>query len=599
MLGYWEKYLEVDLTSRTVTERKLDLSVARKYLGGRGLGAYLYLQYCPDPDVEPLGPENVVIIATGPLTGVPATGSGRLSATTRSPLSRTIMDTNVGGMFGAFLKFSGHDAIVIKGKSESPVGLKVMEDSCELFDAGDAWGMDTEETVEFYRKKFSNPLSVLSIGKGGENTVLYSGVIADGGRNFGRGGLGAVWGSKNLKTIVTRGRKKPEIFDKSRFEEVKYELVKVIKAHPITSKVLPSLGTEGLMKVIDFYGILPTRNFQQGQFEGVDKVKGETLMETIFDRKSACWGCMIACGRMTNTGKEKGEGPEYETTWAMGPNLGIDDLKIIAEAGFHCNRHGLDSVSTGSTIAWAMEATERGVYDFGIRFGEAEKLVQYIDMIASKEGVGELLALGTKRLSERFGGTEFAMHVKGLELPAYDPRGSKGMGVVYTTSNRGACHLRGGYSVGFEELGSPRKIDRFAVAGKGTHVARSQDVGTFYDSAVVCRFNSYAVGMDIWARLLNAVSNTNYTAADLEHIGERVHNLERLINLKLGFSKKDDSLPSRLTREVLKEGPAADQDLPLEEMLQEYYEYRGWTTEGVPTDQKIDQLDLRSDVPWL
>lgn len=599
MLGYWGKYLQIDLAENSVEERILDLKTAEKYLGGRGLGGYLFLQNCPDPDIDPLGEENTVVIAAGPLTGLPATGSGRISASTRSPLTGTIMDTNVGGLFGAFFKFAGFDAIVIKGKAAKPTAIKITDESFELIDASATWGMDTEETTEYYKKEFSNPLSVLCIGNGGENGVLFSGVIADAGRNFGRGGLGAVWGSKNLKAILVRGRKKPAIFNRERFDEVKYELVKLIKAHPITSKVLPNLGTEGLMKVIDFFGILPVRNFQQGQFEGVNKVKGEALMKTIFLKKNACWGCMIACGRYTRTDQNQGEGPEFETTWAMGPNLGIDDLKIITEAGYRCNRHGIDSISTGSTIAWAMEATERGIMNFGIRFGEKDKLVPYIDLIASKEGVGKLLAMGVKRLSQEFGGKEFAMHVKGMELPAYDPRGSKGMAVGYATSNRGACHLRGGYSVSYEELGSPRKINRFASVGKGTHVARSQDVGAFYDSAVLCRFNAYAVGMDVWARLLGSVTGSDFTAGGLEKIGERIHNFERLVNIRLGFGKEEDTLPERLLKESLKEGPAANEKIDFESMLQEYYEYRGWTHEGVPTQTKIDQLNLRGDIPWL
>lgn len=599
MSGYWSRYLEVDLTTRTVETKALSLEVSRKYLGGRGIGAYLYAQYTQNPDVEPLGEGNPVILATGPITGIPVSGSGRMSATTRSPLTRALLDTNAGGMFGAFFKFTGFDALVITGQSKDPVMLSMTEEGVEIMDAAHLWGLSTQETTKALKDQLSQSVSVLSIGQASESGVLYGTVCVDGARHFGRGGMGTVWASKKLKAIAVKGKKRPQIMDKEAFDAANYELVKVMKAHPITSKVLPALGTNSLMEVINFFGMLPVRNFQEGTFEGIHKVDGEAIANTILKKQGGCWGCIIRCGRHTEVDGVPGDGPEYETNWALGPNLGIDDLSVITKANYLCNTYGMDSITAGGSIAFAMEATEKGLYDFGIRFGEKEKLLETIHRIAKCEEVGQLLAQGSKRLAARFGGEEFAMNVKGMELAAYDPRGAKGMGVVYATSNRGACHLRGGYSVGFEVMGAPRRIDRFSTTGKGTHVARSQDIGAFSDSAVVCRFNNYAVSMDIWARILNAVSGTDYTSADVEMIGSRIHNLERLINLKLGFSKQDDTLPKRLLSEPLTEGLSKGHTVALEEMLQEYYEFRGWDDQGVPSARTIERFGLKEDLSWL
>ncbi len=599
MSGYWSQYLEVDLSTQSVQIKPIPIRVSEKYLGGRGLGAYLYLQYAPDPNVDPLGGDNPVILAVGPLTGTPVSGSGRASATTRSPLTNTLLDTNAGGMFGPFFTFTGYDALVIKGQAERPVMVHISDKGVELLDAQALWGLSTQDTTQVLNKEYFQGASILSIGQASENGVLYGSVCVDGHRFFGRGGLGSVWASKKLKAIAVKGTKRPEIANKEAFDAANYELIKVMKANPITSKVLPALGTNALMEVINFFGMLPTRNFQEGVFEGIQKVDGEAIADTLLKKQSGCWGCVIRCGRRTEANGISGDGPEYETNWALGPNLGIDDLGLITQANYLCNAYGMDSITAGGSISYAMEATERGLHDFGIRFGEKEKLIGMIHKIATCQDVGKFLAMGSKRLSDQFGGTEFAMNVKGMELAAYDPRGSMGMGVGYATSNRGACHLRGGYSVGYEELGTPRRINRLAVSGKGTHVARSQDIGAFYDSAVVCRFNSYAVSMDIWARILNAVSGTDYTSAEVEAIGARVHNLERLINLKLGFSKNDDTLPKRLLTEPLKEGLSKGRTVPLEEMLQEYYDYRGWNDQGIPTPTTIERFQLKEDVPWL
>lgn len=598
MKGYWGKIAEVDLSNRRIEFKEIEYDVLKKYIGGRGLGAYLYTKYVPEIDVDPMTEKNPIIIATGPLTGTPASTAGRISATTRSPLTGTILDSNAGGMFGAPFKYSGIDAMVIIGKSEKPVYIFINNDQISIEDAGELWGKGTGETTKILKAKHK-AMSVISIGPAAENGVLYASVMVDGDRGFGRGGLGTVWALKNLKAIAVRGTKRPEIHSPEDFKNVHYEIIKLLKAHPITSKTLPAHGTNALMKVIDFFGMLPTKNFQKGQFEGTPKVDGEAVSKKILIKPEGCWGCPIVCGRRTRITDASGHGPEYETAWALGPNLMIDDLEAITKANYLCNEYGMDTITFGGTLAYAMEATEKGIRDFGIRFGDAEKLVEYARMTALKEGIGAELALGSKRLAQKYGGEDFAMNVKGLELPAYDPRGSFGMALVYSTSNRGACHLRGGYSVAYEELGVPRRINRFATAGKGTHVARSQDIGAFYDSSVLCRFTSFAVSMDNWARLVSAVLGETFTAADLEKAGERIHNLERLINLKLGFSKKDDTLPRRLLKEALKEGPSKGRMIPFDDLLKEYYEYRGWDENGVPTPEKIKELGLEDDVKWL
>ncbi len=590
MYGYWGKSLEVDLTTQTVREKDLPEDILYKFLGGRGLGVYLYTQYTPNLNVGPLSAENPIILATGPLTGTQTPTAGRATMTMRSPLTGTIFTGNAGGIFGALMKFTGYDAIIITGSANRPVYLYISDEGVEINSAEELWGKSTKEVTKLLKDRYTRASAVLTIGIGGENGVLFSSILVDGERGFGRGGVGAVWGAKKLKAVVVKGKRKVTVADQQRFKSVLYEANKSIKQSPLTSKALPSMGTSYTMDIAYNAGALPIRNFSQTVFEGLEKVDSKGLKDGPFIRATACWGCPIRCGRISrDSDGNVGEGPEYETMWALGPNLGIDDIYFVTKLNHLCNEYGIDTISTGGVLAFAMELTERGIKDYGLSFGKEDGLVEVLEKIAKREDIGRELSIGTQRLAETIGGDaeHFAMNVKGLELPAYDPRGAKGMAVGYATSNRGGCHLHSGYTVSSELFGLPKRVDPLMSTGKATLAAKRQDDSAAEDSLIVCRFAGIAITMSMWSRLLSAVVGKRFTADDLSIIGERIHNLERLINLKLGFSRKDDTLPKRL----LQEGEG-DRKINLEAMLEEYYSFRGWDENGIPTEDKVRELGL-------
>lgn len=575
------KGLKVELSRGEIKEEYVPGEVALRYIGGRGIGAYLYLK-------EKENEEEPIIIALGPLTGSPLPSTGRASLTTRSPLTGTILDSNIGGNFGALLRRTGYSFLIIRGKASSPVYLLVTDKSVRIEDASNLWGLDTLTTSERIKEIYGKRLSVISIGPAGEKGVRFANIMEDGKRAFGRGGTGAILGEKKLKAIAVTGDKDIEIHDKERFSSAKYEIIRPLTTHPLTSKLLPELGTAGTMRVINSFKALGTKNFQEKHFPEAWKIGGEELKRRFLKGKSGCFGCPILCERVCEIDGRKTVGPEFETLWAFGANLFISDLRFIVDLNERANLLGLDTISLGGVLAFAMELKEKGIADLGVSFGETNGVFELTENIALKRGQGEILSLGVKEASKILGGEEFAMHVKGLELPAYDPRGSLGMGLGYATSNRGACHLRGGFSVSFEIYGVPKRIDRLASAGKGAHVARAQDIGAIVDSLIVCKFALLSTSLHHWARALNALTGSDYTASDLQKIGERIFNLERLINRKFGFSSKDDSLPERIKREI-----------PLDEMLKEYYEYRGWDEEGFPKEGKIKELFEGENLEWL
>ncbi len=592
--GSWGRILEIDLKSKKTKIIELSEDIYNKFLGGRGLGVYLYTQYAQPWDNNPLSEKNPIIISNGPLTGTSAPTAGRAVMTSRSPLTGTIFTSNSGGIFGALLKFTGYDAVIILGKSEQPIVIYLSDKEIEMLDATNLWGKGTTEVTEQIKAIYSKASSVLSIGKAGENGVLFASVITDGARGFGRGGLGAVWGYKNLKALVVSGKQKPRIKEKDKLTSVVYEAHKSIKQNPVTSKALSELGTSFMLDVVYFERALPVKNFSTNQFSGIEQVGSSALQEEILVKSSTCWGCPIFCGRISRDNEGKiAHGPEFETIWALGPNLGLNDLPLIQKANRLCNDYGLDTISLGGTIAFAMEATEKGVRDFGIRFGEKEKIINIIKQIAENEGIGRELKMGTRKIAQELGkeAEYFAINVKGMELAAYDPRVIKGMAVCYATSNRGACHLQGGYPAGSEIFGLPRRIDPRMQVGKGTLAANRQNDSAALDSLVVCRFASMGVSLENWSRILTAVTGKNYSAQTLSKIGERIHNLERLINLKLGFSRKDDSLPPKLRQDSL-----GEEEIDLENILNEYYEFRGWDRDGIPTKEKLRELELEDMV---
>jgi aldehyde:ferredoxin oxidoreductase len=591
MHGWAGKILDIDLTHHAIQTRPLDMEKARLFLGGRGLGARL-LWDLVGPEVEPLSENNALIFATGPLTASGAQTSNRFTVSTKSPLTGTVLDANSGGWWGMQFKRTGYDVLIVRGKASQPAQIQITPDGVKVEDASDLWGKTVSETTAALGQD-NNRRNVLCIGPAGENLSRISAIMNDGTRSLARGGPGAVMGSKNLKAITVAGGEKNVSEDRDLFRFMLYETGKLIKASPLTSQALPEFGTAAVMNVVNAIGALPARNFQASQFEEAEQVSGEWLTDHLLVRNQACWACPIACTRVTRTEKAEGEGPEYETAWAFGPQCGIDRLDVIAEANYLCNDLGLDTISAGSTIGCAMEMAERGLIDSPLRFGRADLLHDTLRDIAYRRGLGDELAEGSYRFAAAHGAPELSMSAKRLELPAYDPRGMQGQGLLYATSNRGGCHMRGNM-LGPEVLALPRLIDRFATQGKAGIVAIHQHSAAVIDSLVLCKFTSLAVAEEYFARLLTAVTGHPYKADDLMRIGERVWNLERLYNLREGFTCADDTLPARLLNEPSPAGPSAGFTVRLGPMLEEYYEFRGWDTNGVPTPAKLKMLELDS-----
>jgi aldehyde:ferredoxin oxidoreductase len=398
-------------------------------------------------------------------------------------------------------------------------------------------------------------------------------------------------GSKNLKAIVVEGKNRPEIEDKERFKFMLYETRKLLAANPVTSQALPEFGTVVLMNIMNNIGALATRNHQQTQFEGAEAISGEELTDKYLVKNKACWACPIGCTRLSKTDKVEGEGPEFETTWAFGAQCGVDDLPSIIEVNALCNDLGLDTISTGATIACAMELSEKGYFDSELRFGRADLLAPTVRDMAYRRDLGAELADGSLRLATKYEHPELSMSVKCLEMPAYDPRGLQGQGLLYATSNRGGCHMRGNM-IGLEVLGLPKLIDRFQVQGKSSYVILHQNSNAAIDSLVVCKFTNMGVADEYFARTLSAVTGIPYTTGDMIKVGERVWNLERLYNIREGFTSKDDNLPPRLLNEAPLDGPSKGWVSHLAPMLKEYYRTRGWDENGMPTPKKLDELGL-------
>jgi len=587
MSGWTGKALVVDLTNQTQEVKEIDPELLQNYLGGRGLGAYYVYTQVP-VDADPLGPDNILAFCNGPLTGVRVPTGGRSSVSMLSPLTGTILDSNTGSSFGVRLKWAGYDAMIVQGKSESPVWLEVSSDGVLFHNAQAYWGLNIPDAADELK---SRGTAGIFIGPAGENLVRFAAIANEEGRCYGRGGTGAVMGSKNLKAIVARGKDKPTIADQELFKFVDYEASKMVKASPRTSQGLPEFGTSVLVNLMNWYGVLPTKNFQLGEFDQADLISGERLRDEYLTKRGACWSCPIGCKRVTRTSQDAGEGPEYETIYAFGSTLCIDDFETIIEANYLCNRLGMDTISCGGTIACAMELAENGVLDSELKFGRADLLLKTVEDIAYRRGLGDDLAEGSKRLAKKYGQEEAAIQVKGLEFPAYDPRGMQGQGLLYATSNRGACHLRGNM-LGPELLGAPKMLDRHTPGGKAGILIVLQHTSAVIDAIGMCKFVNFAIGDDFFARMLTAVTGIEYEAQDLQLAGERIWNLERLFNLRAGFSKADDTLPSRFLDQPLSEGASQGRVVQLDEMLEEYYRFRGWTPDGLPTGRKIESLGM-------
>jgi aldehyde:ferredoxin oxidoreductase len=616
-MAWTKNVLRVNLTAGTCSKEPLNMEWAHQYLGQRGL-ATKYLVSEIDPKVDPLAPGNKLIFATGPLTGTIAATGGRYSVITKGPLTGAIACSNSGGYFGAELKFAGWDMIIFEGRSEKPVYLLLEDGVAALKDASDLWGRTTWDTEELLKSRHQDPqIRVASIGRAGEQGVLFAGIVNDLHRAAGRSGVGAVMGSKNLKAVAVRGTRTDAyaINDLEGFFKAVTAGKAVLAGNGVTGTGLPTYGTQVLMNVINEVGALPTRNHQDIQFEGARAISGEAMHERRdtdgkpnLINNNACFGCTIACGRISKMDPDHfsikdqpqyqgaSGGLEYEAAWALGAACGINDLEALTYANFLCNEDGMDPITLGTTIGAAMELYQLGLLtreEAGIElaWGSAEALVKLAEWTARGEGFGKVIGLGSKRLCAKYGRPELSMSVKGQEFPAYDGRGLQGMALQYATSNRGACHVRG-YMVSPEVLGIPVKMDPAATEGKPAMLKAFQDLTAVVDSAGICLFTTFAWSLaDIQAQIQTACSG-DWSADNLMLVGERIWNLERNFNLGAGFTGKDDTLPPRLLTEPAKTGPQAGMVAKLDQMLPEYYDVRGWTGDGVPTAETAARLGL-------
>lgn len=613
----WAKnILRVNLTEGTCKNEPLNMEWADKYLGQRGLATKYFVEEV-DPKVDPLSPDNKLIMATGPLTGTCASTAGRYSVITKGALTGAIACSNSGGFFGNEMKNAGYDMIIFEGKAKSPVYLFLDNDDAKLVDASDMWGTSVWDTEDAIKKKHQDPqIRVASIGVSGEKGVKYACVVNDYHRAAGRSGVGTVMGAKNLKAVAIRGTKGVSVKDAGRFFEAAAAGKAVLAGNAVTGEGLPAFGTQVLMNVINETGALPTRNHRDVQFDGAHAISAEAMAEPRESdgkpnlvRNSACFGCTIACGRISTidrthyTVAERPQyqiasgGLEYEAAWALGAATGVDDLDALTFANFICNEQGYDPISFGATVGAAMEMYEDGYItdkDTGgieLKFGSAKALTDIAELTGRGEGFGAEIGLGSKLLCEKYGHPELSMSVKGQEFPAYDSRGIQGMGLTYATSNRGACHLRS-YTVASEVLGIPEKTDPLVSEGKAGLVKAFQDATAVFDSAGICVFTSFAWSLEDVAPQVDAACDGEWSVEKLLEVGERVWNLERNFNNAAGFTAADDKLPERLVKDAAKTGPAKGLTNQLDKMLPEYYQLRGWTPDGVPTNETLNRLGL-------
>jgi len=590
MDGYAGNMIYADLSTKNVTVMPTPPELKNKYIGGRGFGIRI-LTDTIDPGTEPMSEKNAIVYATGPLTGTGIPLGNRYEISTIAPLTGAAASSNSGGTFGWKLKKAGFDAVVVTGKSEKPVYLLLDNGKAELRDASHLWGKTTSQTTDAIVEELNDKsVRVACIGPAGEKLVLYACVINEKTRAAGRGGAGAVMGYKKLKAIAVRGDLPIKPADEAALEAVKKRVRQKIEENGI-SKALHDYGTAVLVNIINENYVMPTRNFQSGHFANADKVSGETMAKTILKKPKGCYACIVQCGRVCEFEGESGEGPEYEPDWGFGPDCGIDDLKAVARANNLCNEYGLDAISTPATIACLMEMAERGYVSHPVRFGDVKGMLGLVEQIAKREGIGDELAEGSFRFATRYGHPEYSMSSKKQELPAYDPRGIQGYGLATATSVRGGDHVYG-YMISPEILGAPEKLDPYATKGKPQWVKTFQDLTAAIDASGMCLFTSFALDAQDYADLISATTGMKIDTAELLRIGERIWNLQKLYNIKRGFGRADDTLPSRLLNEPLKEGAPAGLVWKRDEMLDEYYALRGWDKNGVPTAEKLRELDI-------
>jgi aldehyde:ferredoxin oxidoreductase len=602
--GYMGQILRIDLTTRKYTIEPLKKDLAEIFVGGRGFGIKILFDEVPK-GVDPLSPSNKLVFTIGPLAATRVQSASRWIAQFKSPLTNIYCRSVGGGCFGAELKFAGYDAIIVEGRSEKPVYAWINDDKVEFRDAGKVWGMMTLAARDFIREETDERSRMALIGPAGERLVKFSAIVSDDMRTASRGGGGAVMGSKNLKAVVVRGSKRPRIYDEDAFDKAVKEQIKSYRESP-AFEGFHSLGTNGDVYVFYTMGNFPTYNFKQYPLEGVSRFSPEILASYMV-KHDGCYGCMIRCWKTFKISKGPYAGiawqfPEYETHWSYGGTLGNCNIESITYANMLSDLYGLDTISTGSAIAFATELYEKGIISksetdgLELRWGDPEVMVELVRRIALRIGIGNLLGEGVKRAAEIVGkGAEkYAMHAKGMEFPAYDPRSVKAHGLNFATSPIGASHCTGWNK--FEILGIPRKVDPLAVEGKGELTKYVQDETAAAETAVFCTFplSSQMVTLDLYSKLLESATgiekfkNPKY----LWLVGERILNLERAFNIREGFNANQDTMPDRILKEPVPREPSKGQVFELGRLLQDYYAVRGWNKQGIPTREKLEALGL-------
>ncbi len=600
--GYTGKVVDVDLGTANVAVAELDPTLAQEYMGGKGFGARILYDQLPI-GCEPLSPDNIMVFAGGPLTGTMAPSSGRFEVCTKSPATGLWLDSNCGGYFGPELKFAGYDMLIVRGRAATPVMLVIDDDKLELKPAAKLWGADALTTHRDIKDTFGKDFKVACIGPAGEKGVLFAGIISE-YRALGRGGAGAVMGSKNLKAIAVRGTGGIRLHDPDHFMKICREAYNELANSPDTGGGRQKYGTNVILSIMDEVGIHPVRNFQKGKFDGASQVNEDTIAN-YYVRNKACFGCPIYCSKIAEVkeGKYKGsftEGPEYENVWSFGANCENTDVGAIIQAEYLCDYYGLDAISTGSVIGFLMECVEKGILTeadigFPMAFGNDESIINAIHRIGKQEGPGKLWGLGVKKMAEQIeGARDLAMHVKGLELPAYDPRGSAGMALAYATSDRGGCHLRS-WPIGDELLATEGRMDLHSEEFKAELVKTQQDLFCMVNCSGMCLFATFAINLKQITPFLHAATGIDaFSSSDeVMRVGERVNNLVRLFNIREGLTQNLDTLPQRFFSEPLKEGPSRNRVVKLDQMKAEYYFVRGWDADGVPGGEKLKELSIK------
>ena len=587
MLGYQNNILRVNLTDKKASTEPLRMDFAEKYIGSKGLAIrYMYEEL--KPGIDALGEENKLFLTTGPLTGTPAPCSGKLSVAAKSPATGTMNDCSIGGHVGIRIKYAGYDMIIFEGIADKPCYIVIEDDKVEFVDAPELWGLGSHEAEAILAEKYGIEYSIMSIGPAGENLSNMACINSDYYRQAGRGGIGAVMGSKKIKAILIKGTKGVKVPDIKKATDRILEILHEDVLQEDNTFVYDT-GTTAFLEACGDGGIVPYKNFSGANDPEWEKYNGDVLMK-YREGKRGCGSCGLGCGNFLKIGNAVCEGPEYETIAVAGPNAGITDPEHIVKFNEVCDNMGLDTISTGDTIVWAMEMTEKGLYDFDIRFGEADKMIKMVEMIARQEGVGADLSRGVKYASEKYGGTDFAMQVKGLEFPQYEPRGSWGMSLSYAVSDRGACHMRA-YAPNEEVFAA--SIPPYTSEGKGQMVYNLGEFNAVKFSLCICDFWG-TISYDIMAEMLTLVTGRQWTADEMGEVGRRVLNIGRAFNQREGFNRAHDTIPKRLVKDALGgEGPAAGQKIPqeaFEDMLDQYYEVMGWDKNGMMPEDLIQSI---------